>query len=126
MIINDFSIEWIPYPKVSNFSSDDTFFSDIINHYKDGWVDAVMGPLEFSVYACSTYLAIQKKDPDYLNREPKYLQYINYELNRSWKVFQEGSKMDQFRWDKQDEYLAKLRKSSIVDVFTFFNMAFLV
>jgi hypothetical protein len=91
--------------------------------YKDGWTNAVSNPLEFSVYACATLLAIKQYDPDYLNTTPNFLRYTYFSLMDAYDVYERGSVMDQFKWDKQDAYLAALRSySTITNVLeTYFN-----
>jgi hypothetical protein len=93
------------------------------NAYHDGWTNAVSNPLEFSVYACATYLAIIKYDPNYLHRVPNFLRYTCYSLMDAYDVYNRGSVMDQFKWDKQDQYLATLRADKIITnvLETYFN-----
>jgi hypothetical protein len=95
--------------------------------YKDGWTNAVSSPLEFSVYACALLLTINKYDPDYLNRIPDFLRYTNVCLRNSQDVYDRGSVMEQFKWDKQDNYLIVLRASdTIKDILSkYFNKVWL-
>jgi len=91
--------------------------------YKDGWTNAVSNPLEFSVYVCATLLAIKQYAPNYLNNTPNYLRYTNYSLMNSYDVYMRGSVMEQFKWNKQDAYLAALRTDSTISnvLATYFN-----
>lgn len=95
--------------------------------YKDGWTNAVSNPLEFSVYACAILLAIKQYDPNYLNNTPNYLRYTNYSLMNSYDVYMRGSVMEQFKWNKQDTYLAALRADPIISnvLATYFNSVWL-
>jgi hypothetical protein len=97
------------------------------NLYNDGWTNAVSNPLEFSVYACSLLLAINKYDPVYLTRIPEFLRYTNTSLRDSEDVYYRGCIMEQFKWDKQDQYLIALRASdTIKNVLTeYFNKVWL-
>jgi hypothetical protein len=91
--------------------------------YKDGWTNAVSNPLEFSVYACATVLAIEKYDSNYLYNQPNFLRYTYFSIVEAYDFYNRGSVMEQFKWDKQDAYLASLRADETISnvLKTYFN-----
>jgi hypothetical protein len=86
---------------------------DLVNKklWKDGWRDAVMGPLEFSVYALATAQAVKKLDPTYFSTNKQFLEFVAWNLRRSMDLFLEGSLMSSFTWKTQDDYFRNLRKN---------------
>jgi hypothetical protein len=66
--------------------------------------DALVGPLEFSVYALGLAAAIQKHDPDYLPHNKQFREFLAHELRRSMRIYRRGMKLDQFRWERRLEH----------------------
>jgi hypothetical protein len=77
--------------------------------YDDGWTDAVMGPLEFTVYAIATAMAAQAKDPTYFETNVQFRRFTAWNIKRAMALFAVGRAMTQFEWDRQDTYAEKLR-----------------
>ena len=77
------------------------------------WQDGVMGQMEFNVYGVATAMAVQKNDPEYwASDDGKQLrEFVAHNLRRSMDVYREGSRMDAFKWAKQDQYLERLQTS---------------
>lgn len=63
--------------------------------------DAMLGPLEFSIYAMITCIAIDKYDPEYLNTNLQYKAFVAHELKRSIGIYRKGIVMPQYTWDTQ-------------------------
>jgi hypothetical protein len=66
--------------------------------------DALVGPLEFSIYALGLTAAIAKHDPDYLRENSQYKEFLAHELRRATGIYQQGMKLDQFRWEQKLEH----------------------
>lgn len=77
--------------------------------YDDGWTDAVMGPLEFCVYAIATAKAVAEGDPDYFASNTQFKAFTAWELRRAMAIFETGRAMSDFEWDTQDDYAAVMR-----------------
>lgn len=65
--------------------------------------DALVGPLEFSIYALGLATAIQKHDPDYLRENSQFREFLGHELRRATGIYRRGMKLDQFRWEQKLE-----------------------
>ncbi|KAB2894709.1 MAG: hypothetical protein F9K40_16465 [Kofleriaceae bacterium] len=77
-----------------------------------GWRDAVMGPLEFNVYALATAKAVAAGDPTYFASNTQFKEFLAWNLRRSMDLFRAGRTLPDFAWDDQDEHYAKLRTSA--------------
>jgi hypothetical protein len=77
--------------------------------YKGEWTDGVMGAFEMGNYAVATAMAIQKHDPQYFESNKQFQDFLVWNLRRSYKTFEAGSKMEQFKWNRQDALLDRLR-----------------
>jgi hypothetical protein len=66
--------------------------------------DALVGPLEFSIYALGLAAAIQKHDPDYLGENSQFREFLAHELRRATGIYRRGMKLDQFRWEQKLEH----------------------
>jgi hypothetical protein len=80
--------------------------------YSDGWTDAVMGPLEFTVYAIATAKAAQQQDPDYFATKLQFRRFTAWNIARAMRLFSAGRAMTEFAWDKQDAYAQTLRTAT--------------
>lgn len=83
--------------------------------YDDGWTDAVMGPLEFTVYAIATAKAAQQRDPDYAATNLQFRRFTAWNIARAMRLFTAGRAMTEFEWDKQDAYAERLRTGAEAD-----------
>jgi hypothetical protein len=63
--------------------------------------DALVAPLEFSIYSLGLAAAIQKHDPDYLRQNPQFREFLAHELRRATAIYRRGMKLDQFRWEQK-------------------------
>jgi hypothetical protein len=77
--------------------------------YQGQWTDAVMGPLEFVVYAIATAKAASVKDPTYFAANMQFKCFTAWNIARAMHLFQAGRAMSQFAWAKQDAYATSLR-----------------
>jgi hypothetical protein len=77
--------------------------------YDDGWTDAVMGPLEFCVYAIATVKATAAGDPSYFAADHQLKAFTAWELERAMGLFATGRAMSDFTWQDQDDYAAAMR-----------------
>ncbi len=77
--------------------------------YTGAWTDAVMGPLEFSVYAIATAMAAQAKDPTYFATNLQFRRFTAWNIQRAMARFAQGRAMSQFTWATQDAYATTLR-----------------
>lgn len=86
---------------------------DDVQHgrHREGWTDGVFGTLEFSIYATALAMAVEKHDPDYWKNNKQFRAYVQFALHESYRIYMIGSKMEQFKWDKQDALLERLRTS---------------
>lgn len=80
-----------------------------------GWTDAVMGPLEFCVYAMATAKATADGDPGYFASNTQFKAFTAWEMERAMRLFTVGRAMTDFAWQDQDDYLATLRTSPQAD-----------
>jgi len=65
--------------------------------------DALVGPMEFSIYALGVAAAIQKHDPDYLRENRQFRGFLAHELRRSIGIYRRGMRLEQFRWERRLE-----------------------
>jgi len=65
--------------------------------------DALIGPMEFSIYALGVAAAIQKHDPDYLRDNKQFRGFLAHELRRSIGIYRRGIRLEQFRWERRLE-----------------------
>jgi hypothetical protein len=77
-----------------------------------GWRDAVMGPIEFNVYALATAMAVRAGDPDYFASNTQFREFLAWNLRRSMELFRAGRELPEFAWEQQDAYYDKLRTSA--------------
>lgn len=98
---------------------------DIEEHglWHAGWRDAVMGPLEFGVYALASGQAVKALDPAYFARETQFKEFLAFNLERTMTVYRKGAAMTSFRWDKQEAYYQKLRTSADAEALRAFARA---
>ena len=74
-----------------------------------GWRDAVMGPLEFTVYAIATVKAVADGDPAYFAADTQLRAFTAWNIRRAMALFEQGRAMADFAWQTQDDYAAALR-----------------
>lgn len=77
--------------------------------YRGAWTDAVMGPLEFVVYAMATARAASVKDPTYFASDVQFRRFTAWNIQRAMRLFESGRSMSQFQWATQDAYATALR-----------------
>jgi len=77
-----------------------------------GWRGTVDGVIEFVVYAIAVGMAAEAREPGYFAREPNFLPFLAFNLERSMRLFREGQGIEVMRWDEQDDYDERLRSSS--------------
>lgn len=99
--------EWVAYVNGGATSIDDVQKG----RHKDSWADSVSGCLDFSIYAVSMCMAIEAKDPEYFRSNTQFKNFMRWHLKRAYDVYAVGSKMDEFKWEKQDALLQSLRTS---------------
>lgn len=80
--------------------------------FNSGWQDAVMGPLEFTIYAIALGTAVKELDPSYFDREIQFKEVLAFNINRAMETYFLGSVMQQFKWDRQDTYLKNFQQSA--------------
>jgi len=80
--------------------------------YQGQWTDAVMGPLEFVVYAMATARAASVKDPTYFASNTQFQCFTAWNIARAMQLFQTGHTMTQFTWAKQDAYATSMRTAA--------------
>ncbi len=75
-----------------------------------GEVDyAVMGPLEFTLYAIATAKTIADLDPQYFASNLQFKRFTAWNIKRAMALYEQGRVMSQFTWADQDAYAVKLR-----------------
>jgi hypothetical protein len=65
--------------------------------------DALIGPMEFCIYALALAAAAEKHDPDYLRDNKQFREFLAHELRRASRIYKKGMKLDQFRWERKLE-----------------------
>jgi hypothetical protein len=65
--------------------------------------DALVGPLEFSIYALGLAAAARKYDPDYVRDNQQFREFFAHELRRATGIYRRGMRLDQFRWQRRLE-----------------------
>jgi len=83
--------------------------------WREGWRDAVMGPLEFTVYGLAVGMAVEALDPGYFARETQFKEVMAFSCRRAMRVFNEGRTMESFRWDRQETYYTTFRTSTAAE-----------
>jgi hypothetical protein len=83
--------------------------------YDGQWTDAVMGPLEFTVYALATASAIKAKDPSYYNSNMQFRCFTAFNIKRAMKLYETGHLMNEFSWQMQEQYAITLRSSAAAE-----------
>jgi hypothetical protein len=79
------------------------------------WQDAVMGPLEFTVYAIATAKAVAAGDPDYFASNQQFRRFTAWNIRRAMELYEAGRVMEEFEWDDQDAYAATMRTSAAAE-----------
>ena len=74
-----------------------------------GWRDAVMGQLEFTVYAVATAIAVAQGDPSYFASNTQFREFLAWNIERAMRIFRKGAAMASFEWDSQDDYYQTLQ-----------------
>lgn len=77
--------------------------------YTGEWTDAVMGPLEFTLYAIATAKAVKQKDPTYYANNMQFRCFTAWNIKRAMALYDAGHLMTEFEWDMQEQYATKLR-----------------
>lgn len=80
--------------------------------WTSGWRGTVDGVIEFVVYGTAVGMAAEVREPGYFAREPNFLAFMAFELERSMTAFREGQTHPLMSWDTQDQYYERLRTSS--------------
>ncbi len=75
--------------------------------WNNPWQDAVMGPLEFTIYALATVQATAELDPSYDATQMREL--FAWNARRAMNTFRQGRALPDFTWQKQDAYLETFR-----------------
>jgi hypothetical protein len=90
---------------------------DMATHglWNRGWRDAVMGPIEFNVYALATAMAVKAGDPTYFASNTQFKEFLAWNLRRSMELFRAGRALPDFAWDDQDAYYDTLGTSADAD-----------
>lgn len=79
--------------------------------HKDSWTDGVSGCLDFSIYSVALGMSVQKNDPNYWNANVQFKSFLRWNLGRANETYLLGSKMKEFRWEKQDQLLKEFLTS---------------
>jgi hypothetical protein len=77
-----------------------------------GWRDAVMGQLEFTVYALALGMAVAELDPSYFAANTQFKEFMAWNTKRAMEVFREGRLIADFAWDDQDDYYDAFRSGA--------------
>lgn len=82
------------------------------NLWKYGWRDAVAGTLEFVVYSIAVAMAAEQHDPQYFNNY-----FLAWNVKRSMTLYRKGSKIEHFKYEKQEKYYKDLQTSADAEEF---------
>lgn len=61
--------------------------------------DDAIAPMEFAYYSLCVCYAAKQKDPGYFERHPEFMEFVAFNIRRSWSCYSEAIKMPQFQWD---------------------------
>ena len=90
---------------------------DLVNAgmWSFGWRDAVMGQLEFTVYALATAMAVADLDPTYFATNTQFKEFLAWNMKRAMDNYRQGAAMSEFSWATQDSYYEALRTNSAAE-----------
>ncbi len=77
-----------------------------------GWRDAVMGPLEFTVYALAVGMAVKALDPDYFTSYDQFREFLAWNARRAMDTYRAGKDLPDFAWDEQEQFHQTLRTAA--------------
>jgi hypothetical protein len=100
--------EWVSYVNGGSCGVDDVKNG----RYNQGWLDAVSGCCDFSIYSIALAMAVKQEDPEYWNKLPQFKNFVIWELKNAKKTFLEGRVMKEFKWETQDQLLLEFLTSS--------------
>ncbi len=80
--------------------------------WTSGWRGTVDGVIEFVVYGVAVAMAAEAREPGYFTREPNFLRFLAFELERSMTLFRQGQTISVMQWADQDAYYERLRTST--------------
>lgn len=100
--------EWVAYVLGGTSNVDDVQNG----RHRGGWTDGVSGCLGFSIYAVATCMAVKENDPDYWENNEQFRKFTIWMLRQAHETYKIGSKMEQFKWEKQDRLLNEFLTSS--------------
>lgn len=79
--------------------------------WSGGWRDGVAGQLEFTVYAIATAMAVHELDPEYFEANAQFREFLAFNTRRAMEVYYVGAELEDFAWERQDNYLQALREA---------------
>lgn len=79
--------------------------------WNTGWRDS-FGSLEFTVYALAVGMAAEVKDPTYFTTYAQFREFLKWNAERAMALYQQTKGMTEFKWDKMDQYYAKMQTGS--------------
>lgn len=87
---------------------------DMAEHglWTGGYREAVFEPLEFTVYALATAMAIEAIDPRYFEEQPQFKEFLAFQTLRALRVFFVGRELDDFSCSCAEQYLDELRNNA--------------
>lgn len=77
--------------------------------WREGWRDAAMGPLEFTVYAIAVAMAVERHDPTYFRDNTQFHAFLKWNARRAMRLFRAARSLPDFAWERQDTYYEVLR-----------------
>lgn len=98
--------EWVAYT-ISGMSAVEDHQNGLLKEH----TDQVFGCLEFSIYATSLCIAIEKYDPEYWKKEENFRIWMYWWLRGSKNTFNAGRNLENLAWPAQEELLVRLRTS---------------
>ena len=79
--------------------------------WRGGNRDGVRGQLEFTAYAFSLGMAVEKQDPSYFKNNDQFKNFLGWHGLKAMDGFREGQKVSQFNMGSQDQFLDRFRNS---------------
>ena len=79
--------------------------------WDEGWRDQ-SGNMEFIIYSLAVGLAVESLDPDYIDANPNFLQFLAWNTRRAMTLHKEFASIGSFQSDRSDDLLEGLQTNA--------------
>ena len=77
--------------------------------WREDRIDGVSGCLDFSIYAVSLCMAVEKHDPEFWANNKQFKDFVHWNLHRAYDIFKVGITQKQNKYSEQTILLDNLR-----------------